>query len=58
MRGHNFHGIDQKLYVRSQEAWFNDFWGKVGAGMKAGAVDLVLPLLDGRVSGGKILDEP
>ncbi|KAF7532458.1 hypothetical protein G7054_g7950 [Neopestalotiopsis clavispora] len=43
---------------RFQEAWFNDFWGKVGADMKAGAVDLVLPLLDGRVSGGKILDEP
>lgn len=41
-----------------QEAWFGDFWGFIGPELKTGAEPWVLPLLEGRVGGGRILDEP
>ncbi|KAK6204037.1 hypothetical protein LQW54_008498 [Pestalotiopsis sp. IQ-011] len=40
-----------------QEAWFGDFWGFIGPELKTGAEPWVLPLLEGRVGGGRILDE-
>ncbi|KAI0134378.1 methyltransferase domain-containing protein [Xylariales sp. AK1849] len=40
-----------------QEAWFGNFWGWAGPNVKLNAEARVIPLLEGRTSGGKILEE-
>ncbi|OHF03884.1 hypothetical protein CORC01_00746 [Colletotrichum orchidophilum] len=40
-----------------KEAWFGEFWKFMGPKAKAGAEDKVLPLLEGRIRGGRILSE-
>ncbi|KAK6064798.1 methyltransferase domain-containing protein [Seiridium cupressi] len=41
-----------------QDAWFSNFWGWAGPNIKLRAQERVLPLLEGRVQGGRIVDEP
>ncbi|KAI1112643.1 S-adenosyl-L-methionine-dependent methyltransferase [Nemania sp. NC0429] len=43
---------------RFRDAWFSQFWGYAGPGVRENAGVLVLPLLDGRTSGGCVLDSP
>ncbi|KXJ90954.1 methyltransferase [Microdochium bolleyi] len=43
---------------RLQDAWFGTFWARTGPEVKVNASTKVLPLLDGRVVAGKLLDEP
>ncbi|KAH7025950.1 methyltransferase domain-containing protein [Microdochium trichocladiopsis] len=43
---------------RLQDAWFGTFWGRFGPQVKINASVKVLPLLDGRVVNGKLLDKP
>lgn len=40
------------------DAWFSRFWGRfAGPGIRANAGEIVIPLLQGRASGGRVLDE-
>ncbi|KAI1203368.1 S-adenosyl-L-methionine-dependent methyltransferase [Nemania serpens] len=43
---------------RFRDAWFSQFWGYAGPGVREGAGPRVLPLLDGRTSKGHVLDSP
>ncbi|KAI0205824.1 S-adenosyl-L-methionine-dependent methyltransferase [Astrocystis sublimbata] len=43
---------------RFQDAWFGNFWTFAGPRVRDGASERVLPLLDGRTSGGKVTDTP
>ncbi|KAI1381039.1 S-adenosyl-L-methionine-dependent methyltransferase [Hypoxylon crocopeplum] len=41
-----------------QDAWFSEFWGRVaGPNVRLGAGERVVPLLQGRTSGGRVLDD-
>jgi hypothetical protein len=42
---------------RFQDAWFGNFWGYAGPNVKLNAEQRVIPLLDGRTQGGRIVDE-
>ncbi|KAH8893520.1 hypothetical protein GQ53DRAFT_117471 [Thozetella sp. PMI_491] len=42
---------------RLQAAWFGDFWAVAGPGVRTNGENNVVPLLEGRVRGGKIVDE-
>lgn len=41
-----------------RDAWFGKFWGWVGPNVKLKCEAVVIPLLEGRTSGGKVVDEP
>jgi SAM-dependent methyltransferase len=41
-----------------QYAWFGNFWGWAGPGIREGGGERVIPLLEGRTSGGRIVEEP
>ncbi|KAI0110821.1 S-adenosyl-L-methionine-dependent methyltransferase [Nemania sp. FL0031] len=43
---------------RFREAWFGQFWSVAGPGVRERTKPSVLPLLDGRTSGGRVLDTP
>ncbi|KAI0454366.1 S-adenosyl-L-methionine-dependent methyltransferase [Xylaria acuta] len=43
---------------RFREAWFGQFWGRVGPQVRETAGQRVLPLLDGRTSRGRVTDHP
>ncbi|KAI0526704.1 S-adenosyl-L-methionine-dependent methyltransferase [Xylaria bambusicola] len=43
---------------RFREAWFGQFWSVAGPGVRDGAKVRVLPLLDGRTTGGRVVDVP
>ncbi|KAJ1326545.1 methyltransferase domain-containing protein [Microdochium nivale] len=43
---------------RLQDAWFGTFWARTGPEVKINASTKVLPLLDGRVVKGQLLEEP
>lgn len=41
-----------------RDAWFSNFWGFAGPNVKLNAEQRVLPLLEGRATGGQIVTEP
>ncbi|RYO85157.1 hypothetical protein DL764_009224 [Monosporascus ibericus] len=41
---------------RLRDAWFGRFWAAAGPGVQQGAEPLVLALLEGRVTGGRVVD--
>ncbi|KAK5629167.1 hypothetical protein RRF57_004882 [Xylaria bambusicola] len=41
---------------RFREAWFGQFWSVAGPNVRDGAKMRVLPLLDGRTTGGRVVD--
>lgn len=42
-----------------QDAWFHEFWGsRAGPGIRANAGERVVPLLEGRCTGGSVVAEP
>ncbi|TGJ81461.1 hypothetical protein E0Z10_g7302 [Xylaria hypoxylon] len=43
---------------RFREVWFGRFWAYVSPNIRMNAGPLVLPLLDGRVSRGRVVEEP
>lgn len=43
--------------TRFQDAWFGNFWGWAGPNVKLSAEAKVIPLLEGRTKGGRILNE-
>ncbi|KAI1284184.1 S-adenosyl-L-methionine-dependent methyltransferase [Xylaria sp. FL0933] len=43
---------------RFRSLWFGHFWAYAGPQVRESAAPKVLPLLDGRVSGGRVLDTP
>jgi SAM-dependent methyltransferase len=43
---------------RLQDAWFGNFWAWAGPGVKEGGTARVIPLLEGRVSGGHEVATP
>ncbi|GAW19820.1 hypothetical protein ANO14919_093110 [Xylariales sp. No.14919] len=43
---------------RFREAWFGRFWTFAGPNIRTGRGDLVLSLLDGRTSRGRVVEEP
>ncbi|KAI0406455.1 S-adenosyl-L-methionine-dependent methyltransferase [Xylaria palmicola] len=43
---------------RLREAWFGQFWAVAGPGVREGSEPSVVPLLDGRTSGGRVLPSP
>ncbi|KAI3342479.1 S-adenosyl-L-methionine-dependent methyltransferase [Ustulina deusta] len=44
--------------ARFREAWFGQFWAAKGPQVREGAGARVLPLLDGRATGGRVVDAP
>ncbi|KAI3326146.1 S-adenosyl-L-methionine-dependent methyltransferase [Xylariaceae sp. AK1471] len=43
---------------RFREAWFGQFWSYAGPDVRKAAGSNVLPLLDGRTSNGRVIEEP
>ncbi|RYP58010.1 hypothetical protein DL770_010526 [Monosporascus sp. CRB-9-2] len=43
---------------RLRDAWFGRFWAAAGPGVQQGAEPLVLALLEGRATGGRVVDIP
>lgn len=43
---------------RLQEAWFSTFWAWAGPNVKSKSSLRAIPLLEGRTSGGRVVDEP
>ncbi|KAI0838776.1 S-adenosyl-L-methionine-dependent methyltransferase [Hypoxylon sp. FL0890] len=41
-----------------QDAWFSEFWSNMGPEVRLGAGELIVPLLEGRATGGVVTDEP
>ncbi|KAI8629948.1 S-adenosyl-L-methionine-dependent methyltransferase [Xylariaceae sp. FL1651] len=59
-RTHSFVGALRVLLTpsRFREAWFGHFWGYAGPGVRENSELKVLPLLDGRVSDGRVVEAP
>ncbi|KAI1251085.1 hypothetical protein MGN70_008146 [Eutypa lata] len=41
-----------------RDVWFGNFWGWAGPNIREMGGPIVIPLLEGRTSGGKVVDEP
>ncbi|KXH50340.1 methyltransferase [Colletotrichum simmondsii] len=43
---------------RVQDAWFSAFWAWLGPNIRVGRSDMMVALLEGRVTDGKVVEEP